>query len=431
MSLSPGKVVRMNRLFNPKDGKAVCVAADHGWMSDVTPNVMNLKTILTQVVKGGPDAILISFGTAIRHGHLLRGKDSPAMIIRADWMNMPRLGGSNVSNVLPVVNFKKMATSFAKDALLMGASAITIYYFIGYNDEFEAINIEQAACFAKECRKVFLPLIIEPMAVGGMVTGVNIAEILIASGRIAAEIGADALKIPYTGDVKTFKKLVDEAKVPVLVLGGAKSDVPRDALELVEEALRAGASGTVFGRNVTKAKDPQKMVADICALVHEGKSIEEILGEKGSKGYRLKPVPKNCIGCQICEIVCTNYHENGYGQKKARLRIEFPAFGQDLQYFKPMVCTLCGRCLEVCEPGALSIGSEGFLVLDRDLCTSCGECSDSCPFHVIFMDSEEKPVLCDLCEGNPQCVRWCKRDSIVLTEIKRRKTDALEQRLQK
>ena len=233
MTSVSGKTARLNRLFNPRDGRAVCVAADHGWMSDPTPNVVELENILRQVVAGGADGILISFGTALRLGHILRGKDSPAMLIRADWMNMPRLGGSNVSNILPAVNFKKIATSFANDALKVGASAITIYYFIGYDDEFEEMNISQAAVFAQECRKIGLPLIIEPMAVGGMVTGVNIAEILIASGRIAAEIGADALKIPYTGDVKSFKKLIDQAGVPVLVLGGAKSDVPRDALELV------------------------------------------------------------------------------------------------------------------------------------------------------------------------------------------------------
>ena len=420
---SSGKAARLNRLFNPKDGKAVCVAADHGWMSDVTPNVMKLKSILEQVVSGGADGILISFGTALQYGRLLRGKNSPAMLLRADWMNMPRLGGSNVSNVLPVVNFKKMATSSPRDAILLGASAITIYYFIGYSDEFEAINIEQAAFFAKECRKVGLPLIIEPMAVGGMVTGVNIAEILIASARIAAEIGADALKIPYTGDVATFKKLIDEARVPVLVLGGAKSEVPRDALELVDEALRAGASGTVFGRNVTKAKNPKKMVADICALVHEGKSISEILGEKSAKGYRLKPIPKNCTGCQICEVACTRFHENGYGQNNARLRIDFPPAGRELEYFKPRVCTLCGKCVEICEVEAVTIGPDGYLVLNRDLCTKCGKCVEVCPFDVVSMDSDNMPVFCDLCGGDPQCVKWCKRDAIVLTELKRRKND--------
>jgi len=368
MTGSTGKTIRLNRLFNPKDGRAVCVAADHGWMSDPTPNVLELRRILGQVVRGGADGVLVSFGTALHMSEFLEGKSAPALLIRADWMNMPRLGGSNVSNILPAVNFKKKATSCAKDALLVGATAITIYYFIGYSDEFEAINIEQAAFFAKECRKVGLPLIIEPMAVGAPVTGVNVTEILIASARIATEIGADALKIPYTNDVKSFKKLVDEAGVPVLVLGGAKSDDPRDALELADEALRAGASGTVFGRNVTKAKDPAKMVADICALVHEGRSIDDILGTAVKKHGTLRPVAANCTGCQLCEIACVHYHSADFDQNSHRLRIEYKFRPNEPRISKPIVCPLCEKCVEACKEVALTVGPEGYLVLNRSRC---------------------------------------------------------------
>jgi class I fructose-bisphosphate aldolase len=418
MTVSSGKTTRLNRLFDPKDGRAVCVAADHGWMSDPTPNVLELKRILGQVVLGGADGILVSFGTALRMSQFFEGKNSPALLIRADWMNMPRLGGSNLSNILPAVNFKKKATSCAKDALLVGASAITIYYFIGYSDEFEAINIEQAAFFAKECRKVGLPLIIEPMAVGGMVTGVNVTEILIASGRIAAEIGADALKIPYTNDVKTFKKLVDEAGVPVLVLGGAKSDDPRDALELADEALRAGASGTVFGRNVTKAQDPRKMVADICALVHGGMSIDEILGTDVKKRGRLRPVAVNCTGCQMCEIACAHFHLSTFDQDSHRLRIEYKFRPNEPRISKPIVCPLCEKCVEACKEGALTIGEGGFLVLEKGRCTACGDCVPACPLHLVALDSEGRLIFCDMCDGDPQCVLWCKPHAIVLTQPK-------------
>jgi class I fructose-bisphosphate aldolase len=415
---STGKTIRLNRLFNPKDGRAVCVAADHGWMSDPTPNVVELRRILGQVVLGGADGILVSFGTALHMSEFFEGKNAPALLIRADWMNMPRLGGSNVSNILPAVNFRKKETSCAKDALLVGASAITIYYFIGYSDEFEAINIEQAAFFAKECRKVGLPLIIEPMAVGAPVTGVNVTEILIASARIATEIGADALKIPYTNDVKSFKKLVDEAGVPVLVLGGAKSDDPRDALELADEALRAGASGTVFGRNVTKAKDPRKMVADICALVHEGRSIDDILGTFTKKHGKLRPVAANCTGCQLCEIACVHYHSDDFDQNSHRLRIEYKFRPDEPRISKPIVCPLCEKCVEACKEGALTVGLDGYLVLDRSRCNSCGDCVTACPLDLVMLNGEGIPLFCDMCEGDPQCVQWCKPHAIVLVQPK-------------
>ncbi len=414
MSAASGKTTRMNRLFNPDDGRAVCVAADHGWMSDPTDNVIQLKKILEQVIAGGADGVLMSFGTARRLGHLFQGKDKPAMLIRADWMNLPRLGGSNVSNVLPVIQFKKMATSDASDALRIGASAITIYYFIGYSDEFEAINIEQAAIFARQCRQIGLPLIIEPMAVGGMVSGVNIAEILIASARIAVEIGADALKIPYTGDIMTFRQLVNEAKVPVLVLGGAKSDVPRDALELVDEALRAGAHGTVFGRNVTKAKDPKKMVEDLCALIHGGKTIREIFeATQRRKRRRLKAHSRHCVGCQLCLTVCTQSHTHAFGIQHARLRIESKAIEQTPPLNKVLLCILCENCIKACEPGALFINEKGHIDLDRAKCTQCQACAAVCPTDVIKFYEEGYPVICDLCGGNPECARWCKFDAIL------------------
>jgi DhnA family fructose-bisphosphate aldolase class Ia/Fe-S-cluster-containing hydrogenase component 2 len=418
MTSSSGKTIRLNRLFDPRDGRAVCVAADHGWMSDPTQNVLELKRILSQVVSGGADGILVSFGTALRMGNVFEGKNAPALLIRADWMNMPRLGGSNLSNILPAVKFRKEATSFAKDALLVGASAITIYYFIGYSDEFEAINIEQAATFAKECRKIGLPLIIEPMAVGAPVTGVNVTEILVASGRIAAEIGADALKIPYTNDVRSFKQLVDEAGVPVLVLGGAKSDDPRDALELADEALRAGASGTVFGRNVTKAADPRQMVADICALVHGGRSIDEILGTRAIKHGRLRPIALRCTGCQMCEIACVHFHSSDFDQNTHRLRIEYKFRPNEPRISKPVVCPLCGKCVEACNEAALTIGSEGFLVLDKGRCTSCGDCVEACPLDLVVLDTMGKPLFCDLCGGNPQCVLWCRPHAIELIQAK-------------
>lgn len=413
MILSPGKRQRLNRLFDPRDGRAVCVAADHGWMSDPTENVIRLKPILEQVIEGGADGVLMSYGTAQRLGHLFHGREKPAILIRADWMNLPRLGASNVSNILPVVNFRKRATSFARDALAMGASAITIYYFIGYSDEFEALNIEQAACYARECRRIGLPLIIEPMAVGGMVTGVNIAEVLIASARIAYEIGADALKVPYTGDVNTFRELCRVAQVPVLVLGGAKSDHPRDALEVVEEALHAGAAGTVFGRNVTKAKDPKKMVQDIVALVHGGKTVDEITNPLHGQRIRLGTVSSRCTGCHICLLACTGSHNGGYGHAGARLRVEHRSFVEGAPSFRPVVCTLCGRCVEACPTGALYYDGRGIIRLDRDSCDRCLDCQKACPFGVVFQDQDGYPVICDLCGGDPQCVRWCKYDAII------------------
>lgn len=170
---------RLDRLFNRHgDGRAVCVAADHGYMSDVTPNVVKLPSITQAVIKGGVDGILMSPGQAIRLGHLFQGRDGPALIVRADWMNMPRLGSSNVTNSSPVRRLFHQKVLTAEQALALGATAITIYLFLGYDDEVEARGIESCARFATECRKAGLPCIMEPLAFGGHVTGTNIVDII-------------------------------------------------------------------------------------------------------------------------------------------------------------------------------------------------------------------------------------------------------------
>jgi carbon-monoxide dehydrogenase iron sulfur subunit len=206
--------------------------------------------------------------------------------------------------------------------------------------------------------------------------------------------------------------------VPVLVLGGAKSDDPRDALELADEALRAGASGTVFGRNVTKARDPRKMVADICALVHGGMSIDEILGTDVKKRGRLRPVAVNCTGCQMCEIACAHFHLSTFDQDSHRLRIEYKFRPNEPRISKPIVCPLCEKCVEACKEGALTVGSGGYLVLDRSRCNSCGDCVTACPLDLVMLDHQGIPIFCDMCDGNPQCVLWCRPNAIVLTQPK-------------
>lgn len=52
--------------------------------------------------------------------------------------------------------------------------------------------------------------------------------------------------------------------------------------------------------------------------------------------------------------------------------------------FRPQVvpekCTACGRCVRVCPVGALAIGPDRVVTVDRELCYGCGECVAACPF---------------------------------------------------
>jgi class I fructose-bisphosphate aldolase len=406
-----GKKLRMNRIFQ-KDKRAVVVAADHGNVSDPAENIIYLEKILKNIIEASPDAILLTPGQAERLGYLFKGKDKPALIVRGDWMNLQRLGSLDVSNCLPALVLKRVPTLKAIDALLLGASAVTIYLFVGYDKKLQNENLDSCKKMAKDCKNLGLPCIIEPIAYGGLVTGKNIVELLQYSAKLARDAGADALKIPYTGDVESFRELVKIAKIPVLMLGGAKSERERDALELVEEGLEAGCSGVVFGRNVTKAKNPKEVVENIKKIVHYNMTTDQVFATYFKKGTKLKVNREKCTGCQYCEVICNYYHTQEFSRRFSSVKIE-----EDGNFnFKIRVCNLCGKCVKECPKNALYFSEEGYLQIDEKKCNGCKICVEVC--HQKILKFEGKLIFCDMCKGNPLCVKWCPNGAIYL-EVKK------------
>ncbi len=73
-------------------------------------------------------------------------------------------------------------------------------------------------------------------------------------------MGADVVKVNYTGDAESFAHVVECACVPVVIAGGAKLDSPRDFLDMVRVSIDAGGAGLSVGRNVFQHSDPTRLV---------------------------------------------------------------------------------------------------------------------------------------------------------------------------
>jgi len=86
-----------------------------------------------------------------------------------------------------------------------------------------------------------------------------------AAARVAAELGADWVKIPYAS---SFQRVTKTCYVPAVILGGAKKGSEDQMLRTIDEALDAGARGVAIGRNIFQADDPAGMTAAVAGLVH-------------------------------------------------------------------------------------------------------------------------------------------------------------------
>ncbi len=95
-------------------------------------------------------------------------------------------------------------------------------------------------------------------------------EIVAYAARAGLELGADAVKIKYTGDPTTFSWAVRAAAgVKVFMSGGPKAPTDEDFLAQVRGVMEAGAAGLAVGRNVWQNDDPLQMAEKIRRIIFE------------------------------------------------------------------------------------------------------------------------------------------------------------------
>ena len=92
--------------------------------------------------------------------------------------------------------------------------------------------------------------------------------------RIMAELGADMVKTFYTGE--SFATVTAGTPIPILALGAKKTKFEKDALRLAASAVRDGARGVVFGRNVVQAREPERFLDALKEVVKNQKDPDKV-----------------------------------------------------------------------------------------------------------------------------------------------------------
>jgi Fe-S-cluster-containing dehydrogenase component len=121
--------------------------------------------------------------------------------------------------------------------------------------------------------------------------------------------------------------------------------------------------------------------------------------------------PDICSGCRTCELVCAINKEGVASAELSRIQWTKQIFGGQITDILP--CQHCDEpeCLQACPTGALHIDANtGARVIDADICVGCQLCLNACPFNpprIRFNVNKHICFKCDLCDGEPLCVKFC------------------------
>ncbi|NCO61453.1 MAG: fructose-bisphosphate aldolase [Deltaproteobacteria bacterium CG_4_8_14_3_um_filter_51_11] len=257
-----GKAIRMERIMNRNTGRTVIVPMDHGVSSGPISGIADIKQAMTQVAEGGANAVVVHKGTVPR-GHRRKGPDMGLIV---------HLSGSTSLSPEP---YTKTLVCTVEEAIQLGADAVSIHVNIGNGKEKEMLN--DFGMVAHSAAQWGMPLLAMIYPRGGNIKDEFDAGAVGHAARLGAELGADLVKVSYTGTPESFRHVVDGCHVPVVIAGGPKMDSDRSLLEMVKGAMEAGASGISIGRNVFQHANPTRMVNAMSMIVQENWSVEKAL----------------------------------------------------------------------------------------------------------------------------------------------------------
>ncbi len=258
-------VYRLNRLFHARSGRCIDVAVDHGFFGEpsMLAGIEDMPAAVTTLVAAGPDAIQLSPGQAPLL-QALPGRDKPALVLRVDVADV-------YGPTPPEAPFSHVVDDAIGLAVRLDATCVCVNLFdVPGAGDLRRQCVENITALRTAATRAGMPVMVEPLVFAPGAGGYGVdgdAERICALVRQAAELGADVIKADPTTDLGQYDRVVQAARVPLLVRGGGRvSD--DELLARTRAVLDAGARGIVYGRNVIQHGDPAGMVRALRTVVH-------------------------------------------------------------------------------------------------------------------------------------------------------------------
>ncbi|MBT3982789.1 MAG: 3-hydroxy-5-phosphonooxypentane-2,4-dione thiolase [Bacteriovoracaceae bacterium] len=240
---------RLSNIFDPKSGKTVMLAFDHGYFQGPTTGLERIDVTILPLIEYA-DTLMLTRG-------ILR------TTIPATYNKGIVLRASGGPSILKELSNEQLAIDI-DEAIRLNASAMAVQVFVG--GEFESKSIHNMTRLIDMGNKASIPTL-GVTAVGKEL--VRDAKYMRLATRMLAELGCTYVKTYFVE--KDFDTVVAACPVPIVIAGGKK--LPElDALDMAYRAIQAGALGVDMGRNIFQSEDPVAMIQAVRKVVHENEN---------------------------------------------------------------------------------------------------------------------------------------------------------------
>ncbi len=243
---------RIKRLTDRK-GRFILVPMDHGLTNGPLDGIVDIRETVAKLSGSGVTGFILHKGMA---RYVIQNLEDEALIIH--------LSAGNALS--PHQNRKRIITT-VEEAISLGADAVSVHVNIGNEDDSDMLS--DFGEVVSEAHSLGIPVLAMMYARGEKIANQFDPEYIAIIARVADEVGADIVKVYYTGDQESFRKVVKGVRIPVVIAGGPKTDSEEKFLQMVRGAMISGAAGISIGRNIWQSPDPRKTVHKIIEIMEE------------------------------------------------------------------------------------------------------------------------------------------------------------------
>ncbi len=237
-------------------GKVLLLAMDQGLEhgpKDFNERNIDPDFVLDVAAKGGFTGLAIHKGVAYKYFEDYAGK-VPLIL---------KLNGR--TGIVPKDEAYSSPVATVKEAVRLGADAIGYTLYVGSPSEAQMFH--EFGMIRSECEDYGMPTIVWAYPRGKYIKDEKDPATVAYAARCALELGADIVKVNYTGSADSFKQVVAAAQKCRVISAGGSKQTDEEFLAKAREVLSAGAVGFAVGRNVWQNENPMKMAEAIRKVV--------------------------------------------------------------------------------------------------------------------------------------------------------------------